>query len=225
MGEFVTKGIYETFPRTGTDTRRSTHYCPGCGHGIIEKLIAEAVHDLELEDRAVYVDPVGCAVFGSYYLDGAHVSAAHGRAEAVATGISRVRPQAVTLVIQGDGDLGAIGFNHSFQAANRGEHMAVFFVNNSLYGMTGGQMSPTTLPGQVTKTSPFGRDPLTTGYPLHVSELFSTLQAPIYVARVSVADAGRIRTARAAIRKAVALQAQGAGYAFVEILSPEVSGC
>ena len=212
-------GMYERFDRSGKPTR-GTHYCPGCGHGIINKLIAEVVDELKLEDRVIYVDPVGCGVFTYYYWDGGHISAAHGRASAAATGATRARPGSVVLAYQGDGDLGAIGFNNAFQAASRGEHIAVIFVNNAIYGMTGGQMAPTTLVGQKTKTSPWGRDPLTSGYPLHACEVFNALKAPVYIARVSVADTKRIMAARAAIKKAIEIQRDGKGYAFVEILSP-----
>ncbi len=213
------RGMYEWFDRSGQHTR-ATHYCAGCGHGIIHKLVAEVVHELALEDRMIYLDPVGCAVFAFYYLDGGHLSAAHGRAAASATGIARARPNAIVLSYQGDGDLASIGFNHSFQAASRGEKIAVIFVNNATYGMTGGQMAPTTLPGQKTVTSPWGRDPATTGYPLHVCEVFDQLRAPVYIARVSVAESSRIMAAKRAIRKALEIQRDGKGYAFVEILSP-----
>lgn len=220
MSAFVTKGLYDRFARSGRPQARATHFCPGCGHGILTKLLGAAIDALGLRDRAVVIDPVGCAVFDYYYLDCAHISAGHGRAPAVATGLSRCRPDAVPIVIQGDGDLGAIGFNHAFQAANRGEAFATLFVNNTLYGMTGGQMAPTTLDGQVTATTPQGRSADETGYPLHVPELFATLRAPRYVARVSVADVGRIRQARQAIFKALTLQKERRGYAFVEVLAP-----
>ena len=213
------KGMYPSFPRSGKDTR-VTHYCPGCGHGIINKLVAEAVAELGLQDKTIFVDPVGCGVFTYYYWDAAHISAAHGRASAAATGASRARPDAVTIAYQGDGDLGAIGFNNAFQAASRGEHFGVIFVNNALYGMTGGQMAPTTLEGQKTTTTPFGRDPSLTGWPLHVCEVFNQLQAPVYLARVSVADTKRIMQAKAAIRRLFEIQRDHLGYAFLEILAP-----
>ncbi|MDX9866425.1 MAG: 2-oxoacid:acceptor oxidoreductase family protein [Kiritimatiellia bacterium] len=219
MTEKKTVGMYETFVRSGKETR-STHYCAGCGHGIIHKLIAEALTELGIQDRTILVNPIGCAVFGYYYWDCANVGAAHGRAPAVGTAINRVRRDAVVLSYQGDGDLGAIGFNHTFQAASRGEHMAVFFVNNAIYGMTGGQMAPTSLEGMRTTTSPFGRDPLTAGYPLHVCEVLDQLKAPVYIERVSVADTKRIMQAKRAVRKALEIQRDGKGYAFVEFLSP-----
>ena len=213
------KGMYRSFPRSGKDVR-FTHYCPGCGHGIINKLIAEACAELGLQDRTIFVDPVGCGVFTYYYWDAAHISAAHGRASAVATGACRARPGAVTMAYQGDGDLGAIGFNNAFQAASRGERFGCIFVNNSLYGMTGGQMAPTTLDGETTTTTPFGRDPALTGHPLHVCEVFNQLAAPVYIARVSVADTRRILQAKQAIRKMFEIERDGKGYALLEILAP-----
>lgn len=219
MATIEQKGMYKVFPRSGKNVS-FTHYCPGCGHGIINKLIAEACADLGLQDRTIFVDPVGCGVFTYYYWDAAHISAAHGRASAVATGSSRARPDAVSIAYQGDGDLGAIGFNNAFQAASRGENFGCIFVNNSLYGMTGGQMAPTTLDGETTTTTPFGRDPALTGYPLHVCEVFNQLKAPVYIARVSVADTKRIMQAKAAIRKVFEIQRDKKGYAILEILAP-----
>ena len=213
------KGMYPKFPRSGKETR-VTHYCPGCGHGIVNKLIAECCAEMGLQDETIFVDPVGCGVFTYYYWDAAHVSAAHGRASAVATGVSRARPNAVTIAYQGDGDLGAIGFNNAFQAASRGEHFACIFINNSLYGMTGGQMAPTTLEGEKTTTTPFGRDPAVTGHPLHVCEVFNQLQAPVYIARTSVADTKRILQTKQAIRRVFELQKAHAGYCVLEILAP-----
>lgn len=212
-------GMYASFPRSGKDTRH-THYCPGCGHGIINKLVAETCAELGLQDRTVFVDPVGCGVFTYYYWDAAHISAAHGRASAVATGVARARPEAVVIAYQGDGDLGAIGFNNAFQAASRGERFGCIFVNNSLYAMTGGQMAPTTLDGEKTTTTPFGRDPALTGAPLHVCEVFDKLDAPVYIARVSVAGTQRIMQAKKAIRKVFEIQRDGLGYAMLEILAP-----
>ena len=214
-----TVGMYDTFSRTGKPVRAS-HYCAGCGHGILHKLITEALVDLGLQDRAVMVNPIGCAVFGYYYWDVGNIGAAHGRAQAIATAVSRSRPDAITLAYQGDGDLGAIGFNNTFQAASRGERMAVFFVNNAIYGMTGGQMAPTSLPGQKTATSPAGRDAVNDGHPLHVCEVLSQLKAPVYIARCSLADTKRIMQSRAAVRKALEIQRDNKGYAFVEFLSP-----
>jgi 2-oxoisovalerate ferredoxin oxidoreductase beta subunit len=219
MATIEQKGMYKVFPRSGKNVS-FTHYCPGCGHGIINKLIAEACAELGLQDRTIFVDPVGCGVFTYYYWDAAHISAAHGRASAAATGACRARPDAVTIAYQGDGDLGAIGFNNAFQAASRGEKFGCIFVNNSLYGMTGGQMAPTTLDGETTTTTPFGRDPALTGHPLHVCEVFAQLKAPVYIARVSVADTRRIMQAKQAIRKVFEIQRDKKGYAMLEILAP-----
>lgn len=219
MTQIKTTGMYESFVRSGRETR-ATHYCAGCGHGIIHKLLSEVMAEMALQDRTIIINPIGCAVFGYYYWDCGNVGAAHGRAPTVGTAISRMRRDAVVVSYQGDGDLGAIGFNHTFQAASRGEHMAVFFVNNATYGMTGGQMAPTTLQGTKTATSPFGRDPLTAGYPLHICEVLNQLKAPVYIERVSVADTKRIMHARRAIRKALEIQRDGKGYAFVEFISP-----
>ncbi len=219
MTVIETKGMYPSFPRSGKDTQ-ATHYCPGCGHGIANKLIAEALVELGLQDESIIVNPVGCGVFGYYYWDAGNIGAAHGRASAVATGVNRARRSAVTVAYQGDGDLAAIGFNNAFQAASRGEHMAVFFVNNAIYGMTGGQMAPTTLEGQKTATSPYGRNPLSDGHPLKVCEVVNQLQAPVFIARISVSDIKRIMQARKVIRRALEIQRDRKGYAIVEIISP-----
>jgi 2-oxoisovalerate ferredoxin oxidoreductase beta subunit len=211
------QGFYETFDRK--DGSRTTTFCAGCGHGIIHKLIGEAIAELGLQDRAVFVSPVGCAAFCYYYFDCGNVAGPHGRASAVATGVSRALPDKVVIAYQGDGDLAAIGFNNAFQAANRGEKFACFFVNNSVFAMTGGQMAPTTLPGQKTTTTPFGRDVVKTGYPLKVCEVFAQLEAPVFIERVSVADTKHIMQAKKAVRKALEIQRDGKGYAFVEFLS------
>ena len=216
----TTQGFYEHFERKDGSKTRATHYCAGCGHGIIHKLIAEAVSDFGLQDDTVFVSPVGCGAFCYYYFDCGNVAAPHGRASAVATGLSRALPGKVVIAYQGDGDLGAIGFNNAFQAANRGENFVCFFVNNAIYGMTGGQMAPTSLPGQITATSPAGRDVATDGFPLKVCEVLNQLEAPVFIERVSVADTKRILKAKKAIRKAIEIQKEGKGYAFVEILSP-----
>jgi 2-oxoisovalerate ferredoxin oxidoreductase beta subunit len=166
------------------------------------------------------ISPVGCAVFAYYYFDCGNVQVAHGRAPAVGTGVSRALDHAVVISYQGDGDLASIGLNETIQAANRGEKIAVFFVNNTVYGMTGGQMAPTTLIGEITVTCPAGRDPRYTGYPLHMCELLNSLEAPVFIERVSVSDIAHIRKARKAVRKALEIQRDGKGYAFVEVLSP-----
>ena len=215
----ASQGIYGDFCRKGGSAPTATHYCPGCGHGVVHKLIGEALADFGIQDRTVMISPVGCAVFAYYYFDCGNVQVAHGRAPAVATGIGRARGDAVVIAYQGDGDLASIGLNETIQAANRGERLAVFFVNNTVYGMTGGQMAPTTLLAERTTTSPEGRDPRFTGHPLHLCELLDALPAPVYIARVAVSDIGHIRKARSAIRRALEIQRDGKGYTFVEILS------
>jgi 2-oxoisovalerate ferredoxin oxidoreductase beta subunit len=211
--------FYDTFERKG-DLKQQTHYCPGCGHGVAHKLIAEAIEELGLQDRTIFVSPVGCSVFAYYYFDVGNVQAAHGRAPACATAIKRTCPDKIVISYQGDGDLAAIGTAEIVHAANRGENLTVFFVNNAIYGMTGGQMAPTTLVGQKSTTSPWGRRPSNEGYPLHMAELLSTLEAPTYVERVALCDNKNIMKARRAVRKALENQRDGAGFSFVEILSP-----
>lgn len=214
------QSILSEFPRKGGSAPTATHYCPGCGHGILHKLIAEAIDRLGIQERTVMTSPVGCAVFAYYYFDCGHVQVAHGRAPAVGTGLSRAEENAVVILYQGDGDLASIGLNETIQAANRGEKLAVFFINNTVYGMTGGQMAPTTLLGEVTVTCPEGRDPRFTGYPLHMCELLNNLDAPVYIERVSLSDPSHIRKAKKAVLKALEIQRDGKGYAFVEVLSP-----
>ncbi|MCK5805449.1 MAG: 2-oxoacid:acceptor oxidoreductase family protein [Lentisphaeria bacterium] len=213
-----TKGIYDEFPRKKGTAPTATHYCPGCGHGILHKLIGEALEDLGIRARAVFISPVGCAVFAYYYMDCGNIQTAHGRAPAAGTGLSRARDNAVIVSYQGDGDLASIGLNETLQAANRGEKMVIFFLNNTVYGMTGGQMAPTTLVGEKTTTCPDGRDPRSTGYPLHMCELIDNLKAPVFISRVAISDIKNIRKARAAVRRALEVQRDGKGYAFVEVL-------
>ncbi|MFZ0685766.1 MAG: 2-oxoacid:acceptor oxidoreductase family protein [Terriglobales bacterium] len=203
-----------------SELKNQTHYCPGCGHGVVHKLIAEALQDLGLQDKTIFVSPVGCSVFAYYYFDVGNVQVAHGRAPAAATAIKRSCPDKIVLSYQGDGDLAAIGTAEIVHAANRGERISVFFVNNGIYGMTGGQMAPTTMVGQKSTTSPWGRRPSNEGFPLHMAELLSTLEAPVYVERVALSDNKNIMRARRAVRKALELQRDGAGFTFVEILSP-----
>jgi 2-oxoisovalerate ferredoxin oxidoreductase beta subunit len=203
-----------------SELRQQTHYCPGCGHGIVHKLIAEALQDMKLQDNSILVSPVGCSVFAYYYFDVGNVQVAHGRAPAAATGIKRACPDKMVIAYQGDGDLAAIGTAEIIHAANRGEKITVFFVNNAIYGMTGGQMAPTTLVGQKTTTSPWGRRPANEGFPLHACELLSSLDAPVYIERVALSDNKNIMRARKAIRKALEIQRDGIGFSFVEILSP-----
>lgn len=213
------KGFFEIFERRPGAVKKNMHYCPGCGHGIAHKLIAEALTDFNIQDRTIMIAPVGCSVFSYYYYDCFGISAPHGRAPAVATGLVRANPDNIVVSYQGDGDLGAIGFNNFIQAANRGENMAVFFVNNGIYGMTGGQMAPTTLPGQKTTTSPTGRSVTNEGYPLKVSEMVAALDAPVYVERVSLSSTKNILKTRKAIRKAFQNTIDRKGFSVVEILA------
>ena len=207
------------FEKTRLLTDNPFHYCPGCTHGIIHRLVAEALDELGIGDKAVGVAPVGCAVFAYDYFNCDMMEAAHGRAPAVATGIKRVLPDRAVFTYQGDGDLASIGTAEIVHAATRGEKITVIFVNNAIYGMTGGQMAPTTLPGQVTTTSPYGRDVSHCGYPVRVSEMLSTLNGPAYIERVSVHDVPHIKKAKAAIKKAFQLQMEGRGFTLVEVLS------
>jgi 2-oxoisovalerate ferredoxin oxidoreductase beta subunit len=211
--------FYDLYERKG-ELQGHTHYCPGCGHGIASKLIAKAIDELGIRDRCVLVSPVGCSVFGYYYFDVGNVQAAHGRASAVATAVKRSRPGAIVMSYQGDGDLAAIGSAEILHAANRGEPITVFFINNSIYGMTGGQMAPTTLIGQKSTTSPFGRQAQTEGYPLKVCELLASLDAPVYLERVALGNTKQILAAGRAIKKALETQAKGLGFSLIEILSP-----
>ena len=211
--------FYDTYERK-SELKHQTHYCPGCGHGVAHKLVAEAIEDMGMQDKTIFVSPVGCSVFAYYYFDTGNVQAAHGRTPAVATGLKRACPESMVVAYQGDGDLAAIGTAEILHAANRGEKISVFFINNAIYGMTGGQMAPTTLVGQFSTTSPFGRRPGNEGFPLHVCELLATLEAPVYIERVALCDNKNTMKARKAVRKALELQQKGAGFTFVEILSP-----
>jgi len=195
------------------------HYCPGCTHGIIHRLVAEALDELGLLGRAVGVAPVGCAVFAYNYFNCDMVQAAHGRAPAVATGLKRARPESIVFTYQGDGDLAAIGTAETIHAAARGENITIIFVNNAIYGMTGGQMAPTTLPGQVTQTSPYGRDVTVAGYPLRMSEMLGVVDGAAYVERVSVDSVKNVIKAKKAILKAFQTQANGQGFSMIEVIS------
>ena len=211
--------FYDLYERKA-EMQQQTHYCPGCGHGVVHKLVAEALQELGLQDQTIFVSPVGCSVFAYYYFDVGNVQVAHGRAPAAATGIKRACPNKIVISYQGDGDLAAIGTAEIVHAANRGEHITVFFVNNAIYGMTGGQMAPTTLVGEKSTTSPWGRRPGNEGFPLHMSELIASLEAPAYVERVALSDNKNIMRARRAVRKALETQMHDVGFSFVEILSP-----
>ncbi|MBA4375635.1 MAG: 2-oxoglutarate oxidoreductase [Anaerolinea sp.] len=196
-----------------------THYCPGCTHGTAHRLIAEVIDEMGLRDKTIGVASVGCSVFAYNYFDFDFVQAPHGRAPAMATGVKRVLPDRIVMTYQGDGDLASIGMAEIVHAAARGENISVFFLNNANYGMTGGQMAPTTLPGQKTTSSPNGRDVETQGYPIKVSELLSTLDGASYVVRRSLHDAKNIRLAKKAIRMAFETQVRGLGFSMVELLS------
>jgi 2-oxoglutarate ferredoxin oxidoreductase subunit beta len=195
------------------------HYCPGCGHGIIHKVLAQCIDELGIREESIIVAPVGCSVliYNYYNCDGAE--SPHGRAQAVSTGLKRALPERTIICYQGDGDLAAIGTAESLHAANRGENFTVVFVNNAIYGMTGGQMAPTTLVGQRTKTSPFGRDAANEGAPLKWCEILTEMDGPAYVERVSVHDVKHVLKARKAIKKGIEYQRQGLGYSFIEVLS------
>ena len=195
------------------------HYCPGCTHGIIHRLVAEAIDELGIEGRTIGIAPVGCSVFAYNYFNCDMVEAAHGRAPAVATGVKRANPDNIVFTYQGDGDLAAIGTAETVHSAARGENITIIFVNNAIYGMTGGQMAPTSLPGQITQTSPYGRDVKTQGYPIKVAELLSALDAPYYIERVAVNNVKNVKNAGKAIEKAFRNQIEGKGFSLIEVVS------
>lgn len=195
------------------------HYCPGCTHGIVHRLVAEVLDELNLTGKAIGVAPVGCAVMAYDYFACDMVQAPHGRAPAVATGIKRAKPQNFVFTYQGDGDLAAIGTAETVHSATRGENISIIFINNAIYGMTGGQMAPTTLPGQVTQTTPYGRDTSYSGYPVKMSEMISTLDGAAYVERVAIYNAASVLSVKKAIKKSFETQLAGKGFSIVEILS------
>ena len=204
-------------PKALTDA--PLHYCPGCTHGIIHRLVAEAIDELGVEGKTIGVAPVGCSVMAYDYFACDMVEAAHGRAPAVATGLKRALPENVIFTYQGDGDLASIGMAETVHAATRNENITVIFVNNAIYGMTGGQMAPTSLPGQVTQTSPYGRDTNTVGFPIRVSEMLATLDGPEFIQRVAVNNVKNINAAKKAIKKAFQNQVEGKGFSLVEVVS------
>lgn len=210
--------FYEQFDRKDGDPG-TTHYCPGCGHGLVHKYIAETLHEFGVKDRTVLISPVGCSVFAYYYFDVGNIQVPHGRCPAAATGVKRANPGAVVIGYQGDGDLAAIGGNEIMQAANRGENITIFFINNAIYGMTGGQMAPTTLVDMRTTTTPRGRAAANEGFPIRVCELLNGLAAPYYLERVAVGDAKNNNRARKAVRKSIQYQIEEKGFSLVEILS------
>ena len=195
------------------------HYCPGCTHGIVHRLVAEVIDELGVEGNTTGVASVGCSVYSYNYFNCDMVQAPHGRAPAVATGIKRAQPKNVVFTYQGDGDLAAIGTAETIHAATRGENITVIFINNTIYGMTGGQMAPTTLPGQVTQTTPYGRDVKTAGYPLRICEVLSNVDGVALAQRVTVDCVKNVRAAKKAIKKAFEYQMEGLGYTIVEVLS------
>ncbi len=195
------------------------HYCPGCTHGIIHRLIAEVIDELEIEGKTIGIAPVGCAVMAYDYFSCDMIEAAHGRAPAVATGVKRANPENIVFTYQGDGDLASIGTAEIVHAATRNENITVIFVNNAIYGMTGGQMAPTSLVGQVTQTSPYGRDPKVCGYPVRICEMISQLEGPEYLERVAVNSVANVRKAKKAIKKAFENQLNNKGFSLVEVIS------
>jgi len=207
------------FQRPHALKERELHYCPGCSHGIVHRILAEAIDELEIEGNTVGVASVGCTYNSYEYFNCDMVQAAHGRAPAVATGIKRVDPGNVVFTYQGDGDLAAIGTAEIIHAAARGERITAIFVNNAIYGMTSGQMAPTTLPGQVTTTSPYGRDVNKQGFPIRVCELLSELDGSVYIERVAANSVQNIRKAKNAIKKALKIQMEDKGFTLIEILS------
>ncbi|MDD5459063.1 MAG: thiamine pyrophosphate-dependent enzyme [Phycisphaerae bacterium] len=213
--------MIKVFEKTKTLKEHPTHYCPGCGHGIAHRLVAEVIDELGIAERTIGIAPVGCAVLAYDYLDVDMVEVAHGRAPAVATGMKRTNPDKIIFSYQGDGDLASIGTAEIIHAAHRGEHITVIFINNAVYGMTGGQMAPTTLVGQVTTTTPKGRDSAEQGFPLQISELLAVLPGAIYVERCSLHNPANVRKTKAAVKKAFELQiADAPGLSLVEVLSP-----
>ena len=200
--------------------RNVFHYCPGCGHSIIHRLIAEVIEEMGLQERVIGIPPPGCSVFAYNYLDVDMAESAHGRGAAVATGIKRAFPEAIVFTYQGDGDLAAIGTAETIHAANRGERITAIFINNAVYGMTGGQMAPTTMENQTTTTTPYGRSGEIEGYPIKMSEIVAMVKGAVYVERVAVNSPANIRRTKRAIRKAFQMQIDGLGFSLVEILSP-----
>ncbi len=213
------RAFYDHYERKA-EQQNQTHFCPGCGHGIVHKMLARAIDELGIQNNTILVGPVGCGVFTYNYFDVGNISAAHGRAPAVATGAKRSRPESIVIGYQGDGDLSAIGSAEILHAANRGENITIIFINNAIYSMTGGQSAPTTLLGQKTTTTPEGRHAVAEGYPLHMSELLATLEAPVYIERVGLGDNKQIARATRSIRRAIENQVRGLGFSMIEVLSP-----
>lgn len=207
------------FEKTKALTDVKMHYCPGCAHGIVHRLVAEVLEETGEVENAIMAVPVGCAVFANKYFNFDAIQSAHGRAPATATGVKRVRPDNIVLTYQGDGDLASIGTAEIVHAAARGEKITTIFINNGIYGMTGGQMAPTTIPGMKATTAKNGRDPKINGNPIRMSEMLATLDGPAYIERVSVSTPGQVTQAKKAIRKAIEMQRKGLGFTFIEVVS------
>ena len=222
--EDIIKAENKTYQRPRLLLDVNTHYCPGCSHGVVHKLIAEVIEELGMEDTAVGVAPVGCAVFAYNYIDIDWIEAAHGRAPAIATAVSRLNPENVVFTYQGDGDLAAIGTAETIHASNRGEDIVIVFINNAIYGMTGGQMAPTTLLGQKTATTPYGRRADLNGYPLKISDILAGLDGTCYVTRQTVHTPAAVRKAKAALKKAFLNAKAKRGTSVVEVVSTCNSG-
>ena len=220
----IIKPENKVYKRPSLLTDNHMHYCPGCSHGVVHKLVAELIEEMGLEEKAVGVAPVGCAVFAYNYINIDWIEAAHGRAPAIATAVSRLNPQNLVFTYQGDGDLAAIGTCETIHAANRGENITIIFINNAIYGMTGGQMAPTTLLGMKTSTTPYGRTAELNGYPLAITNLLAQLDGTCYVTRQSVHTPGAVRKAKAAIKKAFQNSLDKKGTSVVEIVSTCNSG-
>ena len=200
--------------------RTPFHYCPGCGHSVTHRIMTELIDEMNLQDKTIGIPPPGCSVFAYNYFDIDMAESAHGRGAALATGLKRAYPEAIVFTYQGDGDLAAIGTAETIHAANRGENITAIFINNAVYGMTGGQMAPTTLLSQKTTTTPYGRDDKIEGYPIKMSEILALVKGSVYIERVAVNSPANIRKAKNAIRKAFQVQIDGLGFSLVEILSP-----
>jgi len=215
----IPSNVQIVFQRPESMSDKSTHYCPGCTHGIAHRLVAEVIDEMGIREKTIGVASVGCSVFSYLYFNHDFVEAAHGRAPAMATGIKRISPEKTVYTYQGDGDLASIGLAEIMHAAVRGENITVVFINNAIYGMTGGQMAPTTLPGMKTTSSLLGRDVETSGYPIHMAEMMATMDGASYIVRRSLHDPKHIRQSKKALRKAFEVQERGLGFAMVELLS------
>jgi 2-oxoglutarate/2-oxoacid ferredoxin oxidoreductase subunit beta len=219
MTDVIPDTMEQVYAFPASLTRANTHYCPGCVHGIVHRLVGEVIDELDIRERTIGVAPVGCAVLAYNYINVDFVEASHGRAPAMATGVKRVNPDKIVFTYQGDGDLAAIGTAEIIHAANRGERITTVFINNAIYGMTGGQMAPTTLEGMVTTSTPTGRDCMVAGYPMKMSELLAQTAGAVYVTREMALDVASIRRTKRAIKRAFLAQIHGLGFASVEVLA------